>query len=265
MTMDVCGGIISGKKQEMRMTYIDTNQRAQNNGRIAKIIVRLVIVGMILGALIYCALGYRKYEAKRSRRAGLDIPAYSGVPYAIINNDRPFVEDSDLSTVSFSRYSELDGLGRCGVAFANVSRELMPTVERGQMGNIKPTGWVQGKYPGIVQSSPPYLYNRCHLKEYCLTGENTNEKNLITGTRYMNVEGMLQFEETVARYLDENDNHVLYRVTPVFEGDNLLADGVLMEAYSVEDGGRGICFCVFCYNVQPGISIDYKTGENWEE
>jgi DNA-entry nuclease len=116
-----------------------------------------------------------------------------------------------------------------------------------------------------VQSSPPYLYNRCHLIAYCLTGENTNEKNLITGTRYMNVEGMLPFEETVARYLDENDNHVLYRVTPVVEGDNLLADGVLMEAYSVEDGGRGICFCVFCYNVQPGISIDYKTGENWEE
>lgn len=138
----------------------------------------------------------------------------------------------------------------------------MPTVERGDIGSIRPSGWYQAKYEGIVDSTPPFLYNRCHLIAYCLTGQNANEKNLITGTRYLNVNGMLPFEEQVARYLDQNDHHVLYRVTPIFEGDNLLASGVLMEAYSVEDEGSGISFCVYCYNVQPGISIDYRTGEN---
>ena len=138
----------------------------------------------------------------------------------------------------------------------------MPTEERGTIGNIKPSGWNQAKYEGVIDSKPPYLYNRCHLIAYCLTAENANEKNLITGTRYMNVEGMLPFEEQVAKYLDQNDNHVLYRVTPVFDGDNLVASGVLLEAYSVEDNGEGVCFCVYCYNVQPGIEIDYKTGES---
>jgi DNA-entry nuclease len=156
----------------------------------------------------------------------------------------------------------LDPLGRCGVAYANVSRELMPTEERGEIGNIKPSGWNQEKYEGVVDSVPPYLYNRCHLIAYCLTAENANEKNLITGTRYMNVNGMLPFEEKVAKYLDTYDNHVLYRVTPIFEGNNLVASGVLMEAYSVEDEGKGICFCVYCYNVQPGVKINYKTGES---
>jgi len=173
--------------------------------------------------------------------------------------------NEDKSTISFESYSKLDWLGRCGVAFANVGRDLMPRDNRGEIGDIKPSGWVQAKYEGIVDSKPPYLYNRCHLIAYCLTGENANEKNLITGTRYMNVEGMLPFEEKVAKYLDKSDNHVLYRVTPVFAGKNLLASGVLIEAYSVEDQGKGICFCVYVYNVQPGVEIDYATGESWLE
>ena len=141
----------------------------------------------------------------------------------------------------------------------------MPTEERGEIRDIKPSGWCQAKYEGIVDSTPPYLYNRCHLIAYCLTAENANEQNLITGTHYMNVEGMLPFEEEVARYLDRNDNHVLYRVTPIFQGNNLVASGVLMEAYSIEDNGSGICFCVYCYNVQPGVTIDYRTGKNRKE
>ena len=174
-------------------------------------------------------------------------------------------EEEEKARGTFETYSELDSLGRCGVAYACVSRELMPTQERGQIGNVKPTGWVQAKYEGIVDSQPPYLYNRCHLIAYCLTAENDNRRNLITGTRYMNVQGMLPFEEKVARYLDGHDNHVLYRVTPDFHGKELLARGVLIEAYSVEDNGEGICFCVYCYNVQPGVEIDYATGESKAE
>lgn len=187
---------------------------------------------------------------------------FSGQPYAVINNNVPYFDEEDKQVKSFENYSDLDLLGRCGVAYACVSRELMPTEERGEIGSIKPSGWQQAKYEGIVNSSPPYLYNRCHLIAYCLTAENANEKNLITGTRYMNVEGMLPFEEEVAEYLDRNDNHVLYRVTPIFEGNNLVAGGVLIEAYSLEDNGAGICFCVYCYNVQPGVEIDYKTGKS---
>ena len=190
----------------------------------------------------------------------MDAPEFAGSPYVEINGNVPFFTDEDKEKTTFESYSELDSLGRCGVAYACVSRELMPTEERGQIGNVKPTGWVQAKYEGVVDSQPPYLYNRCHLIAYCLTAENANEKNLITGTRYMNVEGMLPFEEKVAKYLDQNDNHVLYRVTPDFRGDNLLANGVLIEACSIEDHGEGICFCVYCYNVQPGISIDYTSG-----
>ena len=192
----------------------------------------------------------------------MNIPAYSGQPYAVINNNVPYFNEEDKQVKSFESYSNLDSLGRCGVAYACVSRELMPTEERGEIGSIKPSGWNQAKYEGIVDSNPPYLYNRCHLIAYCLTAENANEKNLITGTRYLNIKGMLPFEEQVARYLDMHDNHVLYRVTPIFEGNNLVASGVLIEAYSVEDEGAGICFCVYCYNVQPGVKIDYKTGES---
>ena len=190
----------------------------------------------------------------------LAIPEYTGEPYVCINDNVPFFTEEEKNTDTFESYSELDDLGRCGMAFANVSRELMPTEKRGKIGSVKPSGWRQAKYEGLIDSDPPFLYNRCHLIAYCLTAENANEKNLITGTHYMNVEGMLPFEEQVAKYLDRNDNHVLYRVMPVFEGDNLVASGVLMEAYSVEDDGEGICFCVYCYNVQPGVIIDYVTG-----
>ena len=154
----------------------------------------------------------------------------------------------------------MDKLGRCGVAYANISQETMPTEERGAIGSVKPTGWHTAKYKGVVDGN--YLYNRCHLIAYCLTAENANKKNLITGTRYLNIEGMLPYETMVAKYVEKTGNHVLYRVTPVFKGNNLVASGVLMEGYSVEDNGKGINYCVYAYNVQPGVKIDYKTGDS---
>lgn len=221
---------------------------------------------LALLALVFLASLFGKsYKNSSSEVTDFKIPDYSGEPFIEINNNIPYFDENDYTKEAFESYSELDSLGRCGVAYANVSRELMPTKERGKIRSIKPSGWRQAKYEGIVDSTPPYLYNRCHLIAYCLTAENANEQNLITGTHYMNVEGMLPFEEEVARYLDRNDNHVLYRVTPIFEGDNLVANGVLMEAYSVEDNGAGICFCIYCYNVQPGVTIDYRTGKNWRE
>lgn len=189
------------------------------------------------------------------------LPAYSGKPYVEIDGNEPGFTEKDKTKKSFEQYSELDSLGRCGVAYANVGKDLMPTEKRGSIGKVKPSGWYTVKYD-IVDGK--YLYNRCHLMGYQLTAENANEKNLITGTRYMNVDGMLPFENMVADYVKETGNHVLYRVTPVFEGNNLLATGVQMEAYSVENEGDGICFNVFVYNVQPGIRIDYATGESKE-
>ncbi len=189
-----------------------------------------------------------------------EIPEYAGSPYAEINGNVPDFREEDLTAESFESYSDLDALGRCGAAYASVGEDLMPTEKRGDISEIHPTGWVQNSY-GIVESGA--LYNRCHLLAYELTGENANEKNLITGTRYFNVEGMLPFENMITDYIKETGNHVLYRVTPIFEGENLLASGVQMEAESVEDRGEGILFHVFCYNVQPGIEIDYASGENW--
>lgn len=221
---------------------------------------------LALLVLIFIASLFGKSTKDISGEAtDIKIPDYSGAPFVIINNNIPFFDENDYAKETFESYSKLDSLSRCGVAYANVSRELMPTEERGKIRDIKPSGWRQAKYEGIVDSNPPYLYNRCHLIAYCLTAENANEQNLITGTHYMNVEGMLPFEEEVARYLDRNDNHVLYRVTPIFEGNNLVASGVLMEAYSIEDNGSGICFCVYCYNVQPGVTIDYRTGKSLKE
>ena len=188
-----------------------------------------------------------------------ELPEYSGEPYVEINGNEPDFPKEEWTEESFEQYAELDGLGRCGTAYASVGTDLMPTEKRGSIGQVKPTGWQTVKYD-IVDGK--YLYNRCHLIGYQLSGENANEKNLITGTRYMNVEGMLPFENMVADYVRETGNHVLYRVTPVFEGDNLLADGVQMEAFSVEDEGDGISFHVYVYNVQPGIEIDYATGES---
>ena len=191
-----------------------------------------------------------------------EIPAYSGTPYTEVNDNQPYFTEADLTTQSFETYSELDSLGRCGVAYANVGQDLMPTEPRGEIGSVKPTGWHLVKYDNV---DGKYLYNRCHLIAYMLAAENANPQNLITGTRYLNTQGMLPFETKVSDYVKSTGNHVLYRVTPIFDGDNLLADGVLMEAYSVEDAGAGICFCVFVYNVQPGIGIDYATGDNWAE
>ncbi|MDE6024627.1 MAG: DNA/RNA non-specific endonuclease [Lachnospiraceae bacterium] len=189
------------------------------------------------------------------------VPQFSGKPYVELNNNVPYFSDEEKeSKEAFERYSELDELGRCGVAYANICIDIMPTEKRGEIGQIKPSGWQLIKYD-IVDGN--YLYNRCHLIAYQLAGENANEKNLITGTRYLNVSGMLTFENQVAEYVKATGNHVLYRVTPIYRDSDLVATGVQMEAYSVEDGGAGICYNVFVYNSQPGIGIDYATGESW--
>ena len=189
-----------------------------------------------------------------------NIPDYSNSGSIVVNGNMPFfTENEKKSTQSFEKYSDLDFLGRCGIAFACIGKEIMPTEPRGEIGSIKPSGWHTVKYNGIEGN---YLYNRCHLIAYSLSGENANELNLITGTRYLNTEGMLPYENRVVDYIEYTGNHVLYRVTPDFKGNNLLASGVLIEAFSVEDEGDGICFCVYCYNVQPGIEIDYETGES---
>ena len=191
-----------------------------------------------------------------------NVPPFSGEPFVAINNNQPEFSQSDLTTESYEYYSPLDSLGRCGYAMACVGYDLMPTEDREGISQVKPTGWVQGQYDCVDGKS---LYNRCHLIGFQLTGENANELNLITGTRYCNVDGMLPFENMIADYVKETRNHVLYRVTPVFDGKNLVARGVQMEAFSVEDNGEGICFNVYAYNSQPGVIIDYATGENWED
>lgn len=189
-----------------------------------------------------------------------DHVAYNGEPYVELNDNVPnFTTREKNNTKAFENYHRLDALGRCGTAYANICKELMPTEKRGAIGMVKPSGWNTVKYD-VVDGK--YLYNRCHLIGFQLAGENANKKNLITGTRYLNVDGMLPFEDEVADYVKDTDHHVLYRVTPVFKGDNLVAEGIEMEAYSVEDKGKGICFHVFVYNVQPGVTIDYATGES---
>lgn len=190
----------------------------------------------------------------------IEVSEYAGKPYVVINDNIPFFTKSNLPTESFEYYSDLDELGRCGIACANVGQDIMPTKEREGIGQVKPSGWQTVKYDNI---DGKYLYNRCHLIGYQLSAENANEKNLITGTRYMNMEGMLPFENMVADYVKETGNHVLYRVNPLFEGNDLLAYGVLMEGFSVEDEGDGICFNVFAYNVQPDIVIDYANGDSY--
>lgn len=189
-----------------------------------------------------------------------DVPEFSGEPYVVINDNEPSFPAEDFTSEGFEEYSPLDDLGRCGVAYANVGLETMPTEERGSISNVKPTGWQSVQYDFVDGKS---LYNRCHLIGFQLTGENANRQNLITGTRYMNVDGMLPFENMVADYVKETENHVLYRVTPIFEGNNLVASGVQMEAQSVEDKGEGVCFNVYVYNNQPGVTIDYATGDSW--
>jgi len=190
-----------------------------------------------------------------------NIPAYSGSAFVYVNNNQPNFSANELTTVAYESYSSLDSLNRCGVAIASCGTEIMPkeNEKRGSISNVYPSGWEQAKYDGI---SGGYLWNRCHLIGWQLSAENANRKNLITGTRYMNINGMLTFENMVADYIKETDNHVAYRVTPIFDGNNLVCSGVQMEAYSIEDNGDGICFNVYCYNVQPGININYATGES---
>jgi len=227
-------------------------------------LVSLVIISIVLGVISYFGVDISglqeniSNENKISYTTSFDlatIPQYTNEPYIVLNNNEPEFDEQYYNTEVFEEYSELDYMGRCGVAFANICKEIMPTQEREGL-EYEPTGWKQRRYNG------EYLYNRCHLIGHQLAGENDNEKNLITGTRYMNVEGMLPFENMVAEYVKETGNHVLYRVTPIFEGDNLVASGVQIEAKSVEDNGAGICFNVYVYNVQPGIEIDYRTGES---
>lgn len=221
----------------------------------------LITALCISGCSDFAALeqNLNQYFSQETSISISEIPEYSGEPYIELNGNEPEFTDDEITTESFETYSELDDLGRCGTAYANISIDLMPTEKRGSIGQVKPTGWHTVKYD-IVDGK--YLYNRCHLIGYQLSGENANEKNLITGTRYLNVDGMLPFENMVADYVKETGNHVLYRVTPIFDGMNLVATGVQMEAYSVEDDGDGISYNVYVYNVQPGIEIDYHTGES---
>lgn len=215
----------------------------------------LTLITIILASLCGCG-----------RAAWLrDLPEFYDEAYAEINDGEPFFKEREITDESFEFYSPLDTLGRCGVAFACIGIDLMPTEDRGDIGNVTPSGWERN---GVSNNNSydfvegKYVYNRCHLIGYQLAGENDNERNLITGTRYMNIEGMLPFENLVADYVEDTKNHVMYRVTPIFKGMNLVADGVLMEAFSVEDEGEGICFCIFAYNVQPGVYINYFTGMN---
>lgn len=219
------------------------------------------VIGIVVGMALLFGINAIIHHQKDINYTFLteEIPKYTGEAYIEINNNIPYFKKDEITTKSYEKYSELDSLGRCGVAVACIGKDLMPTEPRGEIGNVRPTGWHTVKYDCIEDR---YLYNRCHLIAFMLTGENANEKNLITGTRYLNVEGMLPFENKMASYIKETGNHVMYRVTPIFTGDNLVADGVLMEAYSVEDKGKGIEFCVFCYNVQPGVEINYSNGES---
>ena len=225
-----------------------------------------VLVWMILAVFLVACANIRELPKEENvgtehqgQTVEMEIPPYAGEPYCVLNGNVPVFEEEVFSSVSYETYSQLDDQGKCGVAIANIGIDLMPTEERGSIGQVKPSGWQTVKYDNV---DGKYLYNRCHLIGFQLTGENANERNLITGTRYMNVEGMLPFENMIADYIKETNNHVLYRVTPVFEGNNLVASGVQMEALSVEDDGEGICFHVYVYNVQPGIEIDYATGNS---
>ncbi len=243
------------KKQSRRK-----RRRRINWKNVSKILAVLLVV--ILGSLGYNVEGLLPQGNPVHNYAGtvpLGVKEYETASYIVLDDNIPSFTKEELNQAPFEHYSELDYLGRCGPATAMISKELMPTEERGSIGQVKPTGWHTVKYD-VVDGK--YLYNRCHLIGYQLTGENANEKNLITGTRFLNVEGMLPFENMVAQYIEYTGRHVLYRVTPVYEGENLLASGVKMEAYSVEDNGEGICFHVYICNAQPGVIINYANGES---
>lgn len=223
----------------------------------------------LIFALVLSALTLFSCAMPKDEVIDLDsIPAYSGEPYVKINDNVPFFTEDEITDTGFEKYSELDYLGRCGVAFASVGRELMPDDKRESISSVRPSGWDyngksnNNKYDFVDAN---HIYNRCHLIGFLLTGENSNEKNLITGTRYLNIEGMYDFENMVQDFIKETGYHVMYRVTPIYDGKNLVASGVLMEALSVEDSGAGISFCIYAYNVQPGVEINYLTGENYPE
>jgi len=242
--------------------------RRKNNKKLVKIILSMfiaiiIVIAGYLGIDIerYFNFNYEINKISYTTSFNLDsIPTFTDKAYVVLNENKPEFTEEDFDKESLEEYSKLDYLGRCGSAFAKVGIETMPTEERGEIGGVKPSGWQTIKYD-IVDGK--YLYNRCHLIGYQLTGENANEENLITGTRYMNVEGMLPFENMVAEYIKETGNHVLYRVTPIFEGENLVASGVQIEAKSIEDNGEGICFNVYVYNSQPRIVIDYSNGNSY--
>lgn len=216
---------------------------------------RFLIAAVCLLALLAAAFLYDKHE----KTTVLEVPEFSGKPYVVINNNTPDFSQEELVTEAYEYYSQLDIKKRCGYAMACIGQEIMPTEERGSIGQVKPSGWQTVKYDFV---DGKYLYNRCHLIGYQLTGENANPQNLITGTRYLNIEGMLPFENMVADYVKETGNHVLYRVTPIFRDNELVARGVQLEAMSIEDNGAGICFNVYAYNNQPGVQIDYATGDS---
>lgn len=247
------------------------SKKRKNKQNTWQIILKIIIIiCIIIGGYITSNVENENNNTKNENTSVVfdlsSIPEYTSNPYVEINNNIPYFTKEDYTTQPFERYSDWEN-GRSGVAYANVCKEIMPKEgeKRGEISNVKDlSGWVQKRYDNLIKDK--YLYNRCHLIGWQLSAENDNKKNLITGTRYLNTEGMLNFENIVANYIkSNNNNHVLYRVTPIFKGDNRLASGVQMEAWSVEDNGKGICFNVYCYNVQPGIVIDYATGESHEK
>ncbi len=225
-----------------------------------KRLLSLILSAVLLFSFTGCVPADSQFAQKTIESYSIDsLPQYSGKPYVALNDNVPQLTITEKDYTSYEEYAPLDYLGRCGMCVASIGRDIMPTEDRESIGSVKPTGWQTAKYDFV---DGKYLYNRCHLIGFQLTGENANKENLITGTRSMNTQGMLPFENMVADYVKETGNHVLYRVTPIFEGDNLVASGVIMEGLSVEDTGAGISFCVYCYNAEPGVAIDYATGHN---
>lgn len=219
----------------------------------------LLLPLLLIVAALILLFATREQNAATIGASSQSIPPYSENIFVILDDNQPGFTRDQLKPETFEYYSDLDSLGRCGYAIACINRETMPTEERESINEVKPSGWKQAQYDTVEGRN---LYNRCHLIGFQLTGENDNEKNLITGTRYMNTDGMLPFENLVAEYIERTGNHVLYRVTPLFEGNNLVASGVELEAKSVEDDGKGVCFHVFIYNIQPGITINYADGSS---
>lgn len=235
------------------------SEKKRRRGRLTRKQAILPVILCVIVSALYARFG----PAPAATPSLLEeVPPYSGEPYVAVCDNQPSFTQEQLTDTSYEFYAPLDRLGRCTATEACVGRDLMPTEKRGDISMVRPSGWVQHFYDFVDGEA---VYNRCHLIGFQLTAEDANERNLITGTRYMNTEGMLPFENLVADYVRETENHVLYRVTPLFDGDDLVARGVQMEAMSVEDNGEGVCFNVFCYNVQPGVTIDYRTGENWLE